>query len=297
MLVMATQRPDRSAPHAYLALQAFLLSAWLACSAAGCALRSEPSPQVDAESASLAKAESPPLAALRKLIRTVTLELEVESVAGARKQAEALVGGAGGFVEALESTHYGAGLSLSVILRVPQEKLEGVLAQARKLGTVTHESQRVEDVTRKYVDTDARLRNLQRTEQRLLGLLEKQASALADVLAVERELNRVREESEVIDAELRTLKEQVSLSTLKLTLVQEPDAADPPSIWTPWRRLGRNVGNILAESLAALMGFGATLVTGFLYLLPWSPLLALAWLFLRFLVGRRRRSRGGAPHA
>jgi transposase len=120
------------------------------------------------------------------------------------------------------------------------------------------------------------------------GLLDRQQSALADVLAVERELNRVREESEVLDAELRTLKEQVALSTLKLTLVQEAEAEAPPSLWTSWRRLGRNTGNILAESLGALLGFGAAVVTGFLYVLPWTPLLAATWFCVRFLLRRRQ---------
>jgi hypothetical protein len=243
---------------------------------------------VSEQSAGLVKAEAPPLASGRQLIRTVTLALDVESVERARKQAETMAQSVGGFVESLDGSHYGTNQQLELTLRVPRDKLDAAVQSARKLGSVARESQRVDDVTRKYVDTDARLRNLQRTEQRLLSLLEKEASALADVLAVERELNRVREQSELLDAEFRALKEQVALSTLKLTLVQEADAQAPPSIWTPWRRLGRNVGNILAESLAALLGFAAALVTGILYVLPWLPILFLVWFLLRFLLRRRR---------
>jgi hypothetical protein len=97
----------------------------------------------------------------------------------------------------------------------------------------------------------------------------------------------VREEIEVLDAQLRTLKEQVALATLKLSLLQEADAEPPPSVWTPWRRLWRNAGSILAESLGALVGLGAALLTAILYVLPWSPLLVLGWLLLRRRRGRK----------
>jgi hypothetical protein len=92
----------------------------------------------------------------------------------------------------------------------------------------------------------------------------------------------------VLDAELRTLKEQIALCTLKLSLAQEADAQGPPSLWTPWKKLWKNLGGILAESLGALLGFSAALVTGLLYALPWLPLLLPVGLLLRFLLRRRR---------
>jgi hypothetical protein len=149
------------------------LGAVLSACFLGCAFnRSSHEPaaesQASEQSASLVKAQAPPLASPRQLIRTVTLVLDVESVASARRRAEALVHSVGGFVESLEQTHHGTSQQLELTLRVPREKLDPALASARKLGSLARESQRVEDVMRKYVDTDARLRNIQRTEQRLL---------------------------------------------------------------------------------------------------------------------------------
>jgi hypothetical protein len=234
-----------------------------------------------------------PLPLDRQLIRTVSLELQVESAASARSKVEALLTPTGGFVEALESTRYAGSQRVQLTLRVPKSQLDALLLSLRKLGSVQHETQAVEDVTRKHVDAEARLRNLTQTEQRLLTLLQTAPGGLSDVLAVERELNRVREEHEVLTSELRALKEQVALSTVKLGLSQESDPEPPPSMWSPWRRLWRNAGQILAESLGALLGFGAALLTWCLYVLPWSPLAMLVFFGVRRWLRRRRSARAG----
>lgn len=259
-----------------------------ACSRAA---HEESSPDAIRESSAaltLAEAQAPLLT--RQLIRSVSLELSVESAAAARQQAEALLAQLGGYVESLDSSRYAGNQRVALSMRVPKDKLDGFLLPLRKLGTVQHETQGVEDVTRKVVDADARLRNMQQTEQRLLSLLTSAQGGLNEVLAVERELSRVREEHEVLTSELRALKEQVSLSTVKLGLNQDTDPEPPPSMWSPWRRLGRNAGVILAASLGALLAFGAALIECFLYVLPWSPLLVLSgWGVRRWWLRRRER--------
>jgi hypothetical protein len=115
----------------------------------------------------------------------------------------------------------------------------------------------------------------------------KLEEGLSDVLAVERELARVREESEVLTWEMRALKEQVGLSTLKLSLSQESAFEPPASLWSPLKLLWRNVAAILAQSSGTLIAFAATLLSWILYVLPWSPLIVLAGFGLQ-RVGRRR---------
>jgi hypothetical protein len=236
-----------------------------------------------------ARAEAP--LSERQLIRTVSLDLAVDEVALARKRAEQLLASTpGGFVQALDENRYGRSLQLELTLRVPKDKLDALLGKLRALGTVLHENQAVEDVTHKYIDVDARLRNMTQTEQRLLTLLASSSGGLNDVLAVERELARVREESEVLSSEMRALKEQIGLSTLKLRLEQESAFEPPPSLWSPLKNLWRDFGAILTQSLGALVAFAASLLTWLLYLLPWSPLLALAWFGLRRAWRWRRKT-------
>jgi hypothetical protein len=217
-----------------------------------------------------------PLLTQRKLVRKATLDLVVEDVASVRTRCEALAAQRGGFVQSVGATRYGGAQHVQLVLRVPKEQLDAVLEVVRGLGAVQSEQQAVDDVTQKFVDVDARLRNMSRTEQRLLGLLDERASGLGDVLAVERELARVREEHETLSAQMRALEEQIGLSTITLDLREEGVLEPPPSLWTPLARLWRDAGTVLVESVAALVAFAATLVRWGLYALPWLPLAALA---------------------
>jgi hypothetical protein len=63
--------------------------------------------------------------------------------------------------------------------------------------------------------------NARRMEERLVNLLATRTGKLEDVLAVERELARVREEIERYEGRLRFLRTQVAMSTLSVT-VSEP---------------------------------------------------------------------------
>ena len=74
-------------------------------------------------------------------------------------------------------------------LRVPQAKLETTLAAIGELGTVDRRSITAE-VSNQLVDLKARLRNLRKSEESLLKIMERSGS-VADVLEVARELSRV----------------------------------------------------------------------------------------------------------
>lgn len=237
-----------------------------------------------------------------KLIRTAQLDLLIEDYDVARPAIERILAAAGGMLSGADISHYGAFLSASLTLRVPAESLDRVLAELRALGKIEHEGLGTEDVTRQYVDTDARLRNLTQTETRLRTLLETQTGNLSSILEVEREITRVRGEIEVLTSQLQQLDERVALSTIRLGLREEaPDIVhEPDDMWKPMRALGRNALVILEVSLGALVSFLAALATGVLYLLPWlvpvAVVLALKPRWRRGLAGllRRRKRQAGA---
>ena len=132
------------------------------------------------------------------------------------------------------------------------------------------------------MDTDARLRNLQRTETRLLELLDQRGS-LEDILAVERELARVRGEIESSTSQMKQLRERVSLATCHVTL-REKDREivhEPDDMWQPVRELARNIGPMFGQSFAAVVVVGAGLVGLFIYALPWLLLLTGALMIFR----------------
>jgi hypothetical protein len=243
----------------------------------------------------------------RKLIRTARLDLLVEDYDVARPAVERILGAVGGVISDAEVSHYGAYRRATVTLRVPAEALERTLIELRAIGKVEHETLATEDVTRQYVDTDARLRNLTQTETRLRALLDNQTGNLSSILEVEREITRVRGEIEVLTSQIQQLDERIALSTIHLGLREEaPDIVrEPDDMWKPVRQLGRNALNILEVSLGALIAFLTAAVVALLYILPWlvpvALVLALKPSWRRGLSGllrrRKRRKEAGVVTA
>lgn len=112
-------------------------------------------------------------------------------------------------------------------IRVPQAKLETTLDALAKLGSVQNRGLTAEDVTTQLVDNDARLRNLRKSEEVVLKIMERSGS-VGDVLKAAQELSNIRESIERIDAELKSLRNQVAYSTISLTLEAAVSAQQDP---------------------------------------------------------------------
>jgi hypothetical protein len=139
-----------------------------------------------------------------------------------RDRIEAILKGHRGYIGALGVTAPdGAARTLEATLRVPADQLEAVTTELRTLGRVESESQSGEEVTRQYVDLEARLTNAKNTEQRLTDLLRQRTGKLADVLAVEKEIDEVREKIERMEAEKKGLANRVDFGTLTVKVNED----------------------------------------------------------------------------
>jgi hypothetical protein len=140
-----------------------------------------------------------------------------------------------------------------------------------------------EDVTEEYTDTDARVRNLKKTEERLLDHLSK-AFLIDNTLKIETELSRVREQLERLEGRLRYLGHRVRFSTIAVTLQEKPKAEALRPVQT------FSSAQVVSEALRSLVAFGQRLWERVLWLAVWSPVWGLL-LALAVLVYRRLRKR------
>ena len=153
----------------------------------------------------------------------------------------------------------------SVEIRVPQERLETTLEALAKLGTVENRSLTAEDVTNQLVDSEARLRNLRKSEEMVLKIMERSGS-VGDVLKASQELSNIRESIERIDAQLKSLRNQVAYSTISLTLEAAVSAQQTPEpslglrVQETWGKATHSV----SELTLGLFGLG-------IWLLAYSP--------------------------
>ena len=98
-----------------------------------------------------------------------------------------------------------------------------------ELGEVLNEHQGSEDVSEQFIDLEARLKSALREEQSFLSLLGR-ASNVSEVLAIERELARVRADIERYQGQLDFLSRRVDLSTIYVELVpEEGPFIEPPN--------------------------------------------------------------------
>src|SRR5206468_2878262 len=179
------------------------------------------------EEATQSPVESSGALANRKLIRNATVELEIVSFDSAVQKITAFANEEHGYVATTDSEKQANGkLRGQVVVKVLPENLDRFLQKIRSLGELKNQTLGTEDVTKAYFDTDARLKNAHVMEQRLIDMLKTKTGKVSDLLQVEKELGRVREEIEKMQGELKYWDSQVQFATVTISLA-EKDMEEP----------------------------------------------------------------------
>ena len=180
-----------------------------------------------AEDAAAYPVEAPAAVANRKLIRKAEVELEIVSFDNAVQKITAFANEERGYVATSSSEKQANGkLKGAIVVKVFPENLDHFLQKVRTLGELKNQTLGTEDVTKAYFDTDARLKNARVMEQRLIEMLKTKTGKVADLLQVEKELGRVREEIEKMQGELKYWDSQVQFATVTISLA-EKDMEEP----------------------------------------------------------------------
>jgi hypothetical protein len=165
----------------------------------------------------------------RKLIRNAIVELEIVSFDNAVQKITAFANEEHGYVATTDSEKQANGkLRGQVVVKVLPENLDRFLQKIRSLGELKNQTLGTEDVTKAYFDTDARLKNARVMEQRLIDMLKAKTGKVSDLLQVEKELGRVREEIEKMQGELKYWDSHVQFATVTISLA-EKDMEEPAS--------------------------------------------------------------------
>jgi hypothetical protein len=141
-------------------------------------------------------------------------------------------------------------------LKIPAGKYDEAVGSLSTIGKVETVSSSAQDVGEEFVDITARVTNAKRLEERLISLLANRTGRLDEVLRVERELARVREEIERYEGRLRYLSSRVAMSTLTITIHEPgPIFGNNPGenpIVSALRRAWRNFVGLIAGLIASL---------------------------------------------
>ena len=230
--------------------------------------------------------EQPAALADQRIIKTGEISLEVPDVMSALARVRAMALELGGYVGGSQAGTRDEPATLT--LRIPADTFEEALKRLHDLdGDVLVEATNEQDVTSTVVDLEARIANLQASEEQYRMLLG-QAVKIEDILAVQTRLDDVRGQIEQLQAQHKELSGLADLSTLRVTLI--PSALQQAAgRWDP--------GKTVSDAFAALVDVGQAVGDGIIWFaIVWLPVLIglgivvlLVWRFVPGLRGRRDR--------
>lgn len=157
----------------------------------------------------------------RMLIKNGYLEVETNSLIESRTELLALIKQfKGTYISDERAENFPFRESNTITLRIPSPYFDSFLhALLEKEGRITNKHISMQDVTEEYLDIDARIKTKKDLETRYTELLKK-AVKVDELLQIERELSKLREDIESFEGRLNYLKKQVAYSTLTLTYNQ-----------------------------------------------------------------------------
>lgn len=245
---------------------------------------SESPPSPPAITDEIAKAplpQTPPATVARDIVTTGSLQLVVAEPADVADRLGSATTDAGGRVDSRSERSGSSSPVIDLVLRIPADKLDGVLADAKKLGTVRSMSIAHTDVTAQRIDLDARIEALQISVNRLLQLMGRAAST-ADLLAAESSLTQRQAELDSLRAQRATLGDQVAYATINVNIAAEPTVTPRTGFLGA---LQHGWQSVLSTAHGVLLTIG--------FLIPWLPVLAVLVLVLVMALRRKGHATRG----
>ncbi len=156
----------------------------------------------------------------REIIYRATIGVQADDVTAASNEAVAIVQGLGGIVFS-QTTRTEPQPWAEIVFKVLPADFSTALESLAGVGKLVDQSISADDVTERVVDLESRISTAETSVARLRRLLED-AVDLEDVAAIEGQLLDRETTLEVLRGQLRTLRGQVDLATITLTITQSP---------------------------------------------------------------------------
>jgi len=210
----------------------------------------------------------------RRIIRNGRMTLEVDDVIEAMNSVEDVAAIMGGYVVSSYKYENEEGISGEISIRIPSEKFDEGFERLRQIAqNVPYERTDSTDITEEYIDLEARLHNMEATEDQYLELLDR-ADTVDEMLQVQRELSNVRGSIEQIKGRMNYLERVSDMGIIEVSVMETG------SIAGPW-----SIVNTLKTAAHGVVAF----VRGLITILIWIGIFCWVWIPILVIVIRKRR--------
>lgn len=232
-------------------------------------------------------------ASQRKIIKNRNLSVETLEYDKFIKELEAKVSKFGGYIENSTqngNSYYGKAMrSSNYTIRIPAERFDEFTTLVGDMGTVTYTHEYIDDVTTKYVDTEARIASLRAEQESFLKLMER-AETVEEILQIQSYLTDVNYQIESYTAQLNTYKSLVSYSTLRLDITEVERLTPPAAKPGVFDRISQNISDNLYNIGEGFKDMFVGIVSSAPYLAMYAVVIVIIVIIVRLIIRKVKKS-------
>ncbi len=223
----------------------------------------------------------------RKIIKNGSVDLETDDVVKAYADILAFAKQNGGYefkhTRAARSNY----ITITAQIKIKPEKLDALMDFAGNAAVIINSSTTSDDITDDYYDAQIRLESKKKSLEKYYEFLA-QARNVDETLKLQNEINNLTEEIEALEGKLKMWDEQVSESTLSLTLSQVSDPSKPKKK-VNWSAMSfSDMGTLIKNGFISVSNVLIAIFQWVLIIvIAASPLIVIA--VIVYLIDRRRR--------
>lgn len=214
-------------------------------------IEAPPTGQADASSEKLLLSQD----ISQKLVRSGGINFQSEDIEKDYAKIKSMLGGFNAYLENENQNNDNYRKSYNLNIRVPSERYDSLLNSISGIAfKVESKYSNVDDVTERYYDLQNRIQNKKELEIRYREILSK-ANQVKDILEIERNLNEVRTDIEMMEGQFNFLSKQIQFSSLQVQFYEElPYELNSPKKKGFWVRVFNALDNGWQVFLTVLVG-------------------------------------------
>jgi len=219
----------------------------------------------------------------RKLIKEISLSVETKNYDKYIEKLRKNVVSSGGYIETSDESSDSDFRNFNATIRIPVGKTDSFTDFAVEDVTVIQHSESVKDVTEQYVDIEARIKVFKAEEESLIEIMKK-ADNVTDLLSVKERLADVRAQIESYTAQLKSLENSTTYSTITLTVYEVEREVKTEGYWS---KISNNIVNGFKNVWKIITSIFAFVLSAIPYLVIPAIITVIVFVFARFSKKRK----------